>query len=84
MLGNVREAMVLLPAAQLIDHLWQMLAPTIAIMRRRRGKQLYCSFEYVAARARLWNQRYPDGYTPKGFVRSPIADIWREADQRSV
>jgi hypothetical protein len=79
-LGNVREAMILLPAAQLIDHLWQTLSPTIAIMRRRRGKQLYCSFEYIAARARLWNQRYPDGYLPLDFERVPLVDVWREAD----
>jgi len=79
-LGNVREAMILLPAAQLVEQLWETLSPTIAIMRRRRGRQLYASFEYVVARARVWNARYPDGYTPKGFARLPNPDVWQDAD----
>jgi hypothetical protein len=75
-LGNVREAMILHPAAQLITTLWETLSPTIAIMRRKRGKQLYVSFEYLAWRALLWNQHYPDGYTPAGFARLANPDVW--------
>jgi hypothetical protein len=57
------------------------ISPTVAIMRRKRGQQLYVSFEYLAHRARLWSQRYPNGYTPKGFERLPNPDIWRNADE---
>lgn len=83
-LGNVREALILHPAAQLISNLWETLSPTIAIMRRKRGKQLYASFEYLAWRSQLWNQRYPDGYTPPGFARLPNPDVWRQADETAA
>jgi len=80
-LGDVREEMILVPAAQLIENVWATLSPTIAIMRRRRGEQLYSSFEYLAWRAQLWNRRYPNGYVPNGFVRLPNPDVWAEADK---
>ena len=79
-LGNVREALILHPAAQLITTLWHTLSPTIAIMRRKRGKQLYASFEYLAWRSQLWNERYPDGYLPAGFARLANPDVWQQAD----
>lgn len=83
-LGYVREALILLPAGQLIVNVWETLSPAIAIMRRKRGRQLYASFEYLAARARTWMERYPDGYTPKGFVRPPNPDVWQKADAKSM
>jgi hypothetical protein len=83
-LGTVREGLILQAAAQLIATLWETLSPTIAIMRRKRGKQLYASFEYLAWRARLWNKRYPDGYTPSGFTRLPNPDVWRTADETAA
>ena len=79
-LGVMREDLILHAGSQLISQLWQTLSPTIAIMRRKRGKQLYVSFEYLAARAHAWMQRYPDGYTPRAFVRLPISDVWLQAD----
>jgi hypothetical protein len=83
MLGNLRENMILHAASQLIVTLWHTLSPTVAIMRRKRGPQLYISFEYLARRAQLWNERYPDGYVPRGFERLPNPDIWLSADQTS-
>ncbi|MBV8459568.1 MAG: hypothetical protein JOZ50_02825 [Candidatus Eremiobacteraeota bacterium] len=82
--GNVREALILHPAGQLIVNVWESLSPAIAIMRRKRGRQLYISFEYLAARARTWMERYPDGYAPKGFVRLPNPDVWQQADAKSM
>lgn len=79
-LGDLREALILHPAGQLIVNVWETLSPAIAIMRRKRGKQLYISFEYLVARARKWMERYPDGYTPRGFVRLPNPDIWQQAE----
>ncbi|GEM_PF-969605 len=81
--GKMREDMIMHAAAQLIEHFWRILSPTIAIMRRQRGQQLYVSFEYLAYRARLWNARYPNGYVPKGFNRLPNPDVWRDADERA-
>jgi hypothetical protein len=79
-LGLLREDIILHPAAQLIDNLWTMLGPTIAIMRRKRGRQLWVSFEYFAYRARLWQHRYPSGFQVRGWNRLPNPDIWLSAD----
>jgi hypothetical protein len=84
MLGNLRENMILHAASQLLVTSWQTLSPTVAIVRRKRGQQLYISFEYLAHRAQLWNQRYPNGYRPKGFERLPNPDIWRSADEATA
>ena len=80
MLGGLREDMILHAASQLLVTSWQLLSPTVAIMRRQRGQQLYISFEYLAHRAQLWSERYPNGYAPRGFARLPNPDIWRSAD----
>jgi hypothetical protein len=76
-LGLLREEVILHPASQLLENLWETLSPTIAIMRRKRGRQLYVSLEFLAARARVWQERYPDGFQAKGWERLPNPDIWR-------
>jgi hypothetical protein len=80
-MGNMREDMIMLAGGQLARSLWYTLSPTIAIMRRKRGPQMYASFEYLVARAQLWHERYPNGYTPKGFERLPNPDTWLSADK---
>jgi len=81
MLGMLREDVILLPAAQAISTAWDRLAPTTAIMRRKRGAQLYAPFEYLKDRARIWMQRYPNGFEISGWRRVPLADSWLQADQ---
>jgi hypothetical protein len=80
-MGNMREDMIMQAAGQAVCSLWQTLSPSIAIMRRQRGPQLYASFEYLVWRAQLWQKRYPNGYTPKGFARLPNPDTWLSADK---
>ena len=75
-LGLLREEVILHPASQLVENLWERLSPTIAIMRRKRGRQLYVSFEYLAARARVWQDRYPEGFQVKGWERLANPDVW--------
>jgi hypothetical protein len=84
MYGNMRESMIMQANAQLLDNLWRTLSPTIAIMRRQRGPQMYASLEYLVCRARLWNARYPDGFLPKGFQRLANPDVWLSADKSSL
>lgn len=81
-LGLLREDIILHPAGQLVQNLWQTMSPSIAIMRRKRGAQLYVSFEYLAWRASLWQKRYPDGFQAKGWDRLPNPDVW--AEQRTT
>jgi hypothetical protein len=48
---------------------WTSLWPVIAILRERRGPSAYENFEYLAARGRLWNKKFPDGDYPRGTPR---------------
>lgn len=75
-LGMLREEVILHPASQLIDNLWTTMSPVIAIMRRKRGPQLYISLEWLAVRAKKWLERYPDGYRVPGWVRLRNPDVW--------
>ena len=59
---------------------WEILAPAIAILRRRRGPAQYHSFEYLAIRARKWLSDHPQGAFPKGMTRIPILDEFLEED----
>ena len=82
-LGLLREDIILHPAAQLVQNLWQTMGPSIAIMRRKRGAQLYVSFEYLAWRASLWQKRYPGGFQVKGWDRLPNPDVWATDERRT-
>ena len=83
MLGMLREDVLLLPAAQLISTAWDRLSPTIAIMRRKRGPQLYVPFEYLKDRSRLWQRRYPNGFELTGWQRISVPDPWLDSDRAS-
>jgi hypothetical protein len=52
---------------------WALLWPVIAVLRERRGPSVYENFEYLAARGRLWNKKFPRGAYPSGTPR--IADM---------
>jgi hypothetical protein len=51
------------------------------IMRRKRGRQLYVSLEYLANRARHWQQRYPDALQLGDWQRLPNPDVWSSTDR---
>ena len=59
---------------------WEILAPAVAIIRRRRGDAQFHNFEYLAIRARKWLSDHPHGSFPGGMPRIPIVDEWLEAD----
>jgi hypothetical protein len=82
-LGMLREGVILHPAGQLIDNLWATLNPNIAIMRRKRGRQLYVSLEYLANRAQVWQRRYPDGLQLGHWARLPNPDVWSTTDDKT-
>lgn len=48
---------------------WDLLEPAIKSTRGAHGLAIFENFEYIAVRARLWAQRHPDGYYPKGTPR---------------
>jgi hypothetical protein len=55
------------------DEHWVLLWPVIAILRERAGPSAYENFEYLAARGRLWQKKYPLGNYPHGTPR--IAEV---------
>ena len=54
---------------------WNALEPVIIAARTRAGPAAFENFEYIAVRARLWEQRYPDGNWPRNQPR--MADLKR-------
>lgn len=51
---------------------WEKLAPVIALIRTTRGPTAYDNFEYLVSRARLWEQRHPEGVFPRGTPHLPV------------
>jgi hypothetical protein len=80
--GLITEATFMDLFARLIRYYWKALAPVVAIMRRTRGPGQYDEFEYLALRAIAWLERNPEGVFPRGMLRTPLPDPWKEADER--
>jgi hypothetical protein len=65
---------------RLVVHYWDLLAPVVAVMRRKRGESQYHNFEYLALCARAWMAEHPAGLFPGRMHRAEIPDPWREDD----
>jgi hypothetical protein len=65
---------------RLVVHYWELLAPVVAVMRRKRGQSQYHNFEYLAVCARDWMAQHPSGLFPAGVARAELHDPWREDD----
>ena len=81
--GLVEETAFMDLFSRLAVQYWEILAPAIAILRRRRGPSQYHSFEYLAIRARKWLSDNPQGAFPKGMSRIPLLDEWLDEDQKA-
>ena len=66
-------------AAPNVLRAWRELEPVIAVMRRKRGRETWENFEYLAARAMKWHERHPSTY-PQGTARIEAADAYAGAD----
>ena len=82
--GLVQEDAFLDSFGRLVDHYWLLLAPMIAVLRRRRGASQYENFEYLAMRSKQWRRKHADGLYPRGAQRLPVRDPWAEADARAL
>jgi hypothetical protein len=80
----VEEATFMEMFGRLAVQYWEILAPVIALIRRRRGDAQYQNFEYLAIRARKWLSDHPHGTFPPGTPRIPIIDEWRDEDDREA
>ena len=78
--GLVDETAFMDLFSRLVVQYWEILAPAIAIMRRRRGPGQYHGFEYLAICGRKWLSENPQGSFPKGMSRIPLLDEWLEKD----
>jgi hypothetical protein len=63
---------------RLVVHYWDLLAPVVAVMRRKRGQSQYHNFEYLAACARVWMTEHPAGLFPGRMHRTKLTDPWPE------
>jgi hypothetical protein len=81
--GLVEESAFLDLFSRLAVQYWEILAPAIAILRRRRGPAQYHSFEFLAIRARKWLSDHPQGSFPRGMSRIPLLDEWLDEDGRT-
>jgi hypothetical protein len=79
--GLVDEHAFLDQFSRLISQYWQLLAPAIAILRRKRSAAQYENFEYLASRARQWQERRPASSFPRQTPRIPLDDPWLAHDQ---
>lgn len=70
--------------ARLINQNWKELSPVIAILRRSRGDTQYQNFEYLAARAKAWQDKHPHGVYPPDAPRLLVDDVWLDADTQHV
>jgi hypothetical protein len=66
---------------RIVDYYWKLLAPVIAILRRRRGDEQYQNFEYLAALSKKWHMQHPTGVYPNDVPRMPLEDAWLAEDQ---
>ena len=67
--GLMDERSLLDVAAPQIYGSWDSLEPVLNSMRAAIGPSVYENFEYAAVRARLWVQKYPDGFYPANTPR---------------
>jgi hypothetical protein len=65
---------------RLAAYYWNLLTPTIALLRRNRGDWQYENFEYLAAAAQRWRDTHPHGTYPRDRVRLPVPDPWLSSD----
>ena len=80
--GLVDESAFMDLFSRLAVQYWEILAPALAIVRRRRGAAQYHSFEYLAIRARRWISDNPHGAFPAGMARIQILDEWLHEDAK--
>jgi hypothetical protein len=67
--------------SRIIDQYWKLLAPVIAILRRKRGDEQYQNFEYLAALSKEWRKEHPRGVYPKNVPRMNLEDVWLVEDE---
>lgn len=67
--GLIDEGILLdITSAQVVNA-WNLVEPVVAVLRVKRGPSTFENFEYLAVRATLFTQRYPDGTYPAGVPR---------------
>jgi len=69
----------LIPEAPFMDvnsgrtvQVWELMLPVTSLLRKANGPRLWENFEYIAMRAKLWNDRHQDGNYPKGTVHAVV------------
>jgi hypothetical protein len=67
--GLIDESILLDIISAQVLFSWTRAEPAIAVIREKRGLSTLENFEYLAVRAKLWNERYPNGTYPGRLPR---------------
>jgi hypothetical protein len=70
--GFIIEGPYLDLASFAVMNSWDLLSPSIGLVREHLGPTLYENFEYLAARAKPWIDAHPNGTYPSTMQRLPI------------
>ena len=79
-LGYFAEDAVMESGGSVAIRAWDTLMPAIAIARQQRGPQLYDNFEYLASRAKMWEDKHPYGPFPNNTPHLPVSEPGTSVD----
>jgi hypothetical protein len=65
---------------RLTTYYWNLLAPTIALLRLNRGDWQYENFEYLAVAAQRWHAAHPHGTFPRDVPRLTLPEARLDPD----
>ena len=67
--GLIDESILLDIVSAQVSTAWRLSEPAITVIRTRTGPSAMENFEWLAVRAKQWNEKHPDGTYPPGFPR---------------
>lgn len=77
--GYIDEKVYVDAMAPIVSYMWDLLAPAIAVRRRKVGEIAYENFEFLAARCKSALQTTDSTY-PANTARLPLRDPWAHVD----
>ncbi len=63
---------------------WNLMAPAMAILNRKRPDSGWENFEYMVTLCQLWRVRFPGGKFPRNRQRVQLDDVWLAEDEAAA
>ncbi len=77
--GLIDEAALMDTTSWQVSTMWELVWPSVKLMREVNGPSVYENFEYIAVRGKLWMRAHPAGSYPKSVPR--MADLTNDATE---